>query len=85
MHYSLMGKIILPFLDSDLLYTIALSGRLDCNLKKSLKLLSLSPLKANRVRIENTCITKPKMSDDNTLEPYKAILCCVYLFYKDRI
>ena len=30
MHYSLMGKIRLPFIDSDLLYRGALNGRFDC-------------------------------------------------------
>jgi len=30
MQYSLMGKMRLPFIDSDLLYRGALSGRFDC-------------------------------------------------------
>ena len=30
MHYSLMGKMRLQFLDSGLLYRGALSGRFDC-------------------------------------------------------
>ena len=30
MHFSLMGKTRLPFIDSDLLYRGALKGRLDC-------------------------------------------------------
>ena len=30
MHCSLMGTMRLPFIDSDLLYRVALSGRFDC-------------------------------------------------------
>jgi hypothetical protein len=30
MHYSLMGKMRLPFIDSDLLFRGALEGRFDC-------------------------------------------------------
>jgi hypothetical protein len=33
MHYSLIGKMRLPFIDSDLLYRVALYDRLDCILK----------------------------------------------------
>jgi len=33
MHYSLMGKMRLPFIDSELFYRGALSGRFDCKCK----------------------------------------------------
>jgi len=32
MHYSLMGNMSLPFMDSDLSYGAALYGRFDCML-----------------------------------------------------
>ena len=31
MQYSLMGKMRLPFIDSDLLYRGVIEGRFDCN------------------------------------------------------
>jgi hypothetical protein len=44
MHYSLMGKIRLPFIDSDLLYRGTLKGRFDCPIKTSNQYLLFSLL-----------------------------------------
>ena len=53
MSYLLMGKIILTFIDTELLYRSALSGRFDCSLLITFKVVSSSSVYSDLLNQQN--------------------------------